>query len=80
MRSEFGPERFLLASKKPHIKNLISSLSTMTEDEIKSLKEKPDVIKGLLNIKKSQDQSAALSRAEKIADAMIAAQLKQTSN
>jgi hypothetical protein len=73
MRSQFGPERLLLASKKPRIKELIVASSLMTEDEIKDLPEKPDVIKGLLNIRKLDNQSKSTSIAEKLADMMMAA-------
>lgn len=73
MRSQFGPERLLLASKKPHIKELVARAPNMSEDDIRALPEKPDVVKGLLNIKKFKDQADALSRAELIADMMMAA-------
>lgn len=76
MRSQFGPERLLLASKKPHIQELVSRVKTMSEDEIKSLQEKPDTIKGLLNIKKMHSQADSLKRAKAIADLMIAASKK----
>lgn len=77
MRSQYGPETLLLASKKPHIKNLLTQLPNLTEEQIKSLKEKPDIIKGLLNIKKTQNNADALKRAELIADMMIAARIKR---
>lgn len=77
MRSQYGPEKILLASKKPHIQNLIKQVINLTEDQIKELPEKPDIIKGLLNIKKLQTNAEALQRAEKIADMMIAAQEKR---
>lgn len=77
MRSQYGPETLLLASKKPHIKNLLAQLPNLTEDQVKSLPEKPDVIKGLLNIKKTQDNGQALKRAELIADMMMAATTKR---
>ena len=76
MRSQFGPEKLLLASKKPYIQALIKRAASMTEEEIKNLPEKPDTIKGLLNIRREQQQGAALARAEAIADAMIAATQK----
>ena len=48
MRSTLhGPEAFLLKSKKPHIQALVAAAATMTDDEIRALPEKPDVIKGL---------------------------------
>jgi REP element-mobilizing transposase RayT len=77
MRSQYGPEKILLASKKPHIQKLIKQVCDLTEEQIKQLSEKPDVIKGLLNIKKTQTNAEALIRAEKIADIMIAAQTKR---
>jgi hypothetical protein len=77
MRSELhGPEKLLLASKKPRIQELIKLAETMTEEEIKNLPEKPDTIRGLLNIRREREQGAALLRAEAIADAMIAASQK----
>lgn len=74
MRSTLhGPEAYLLKSKKPHIQDLINRTKTMTEEEIQALPEKPDVIKGLLNIRKQVDQSRAAIMAEKLADMMQAA-------
>jgi len=74
MRSTLhGPEAFLLKSKKPHIQELVERAKTMTEDEIRALPEKSDVIKGLLNIRKQADQTRAASVAEKLADMMQAA-------
>jgi hypothetical protein len=70
-----GPEAYLLKSKKPHIQDLVKRAETMSEDDIKGLSEKPDVIKGLLNIKKKSSNTDALKRAEMIADMMMAAQL-----
>ena len=73
MRSTLhGPEAFLLKSKKPHIQALVSAAATMTEDEICALSEKPDVIKGLLGIRKLGDQARAATVAEQLADLMIA--------
>jgi hypothetical protein len=69
----YGPEAYLLKSKKPHILALVERCKTMTEDEIRALLEKPDVIKGLLNIRKSMDQARAASVAERLADMMMAA-------
>jgi hypothetical protein len=71
MRSQFGPEQFLLASKKPHIIELVKNCVNMTETEIDALPEKPDVRRGLKNIKKNKDTHDATIRAEKIADAMM---------
>lgn len=71
-----GPEVYLLKSKKPHIQDLVNRAKTMTEEEIRSLPEKPDVIKGLLNIHKQVDQSRSAIMAEKLADMMQAAYTK----
>jgi hypothetical protein len=77
MRSTLhGPEAFLLKSKKPHILNLIARCKTLSDDEIRALPEKPDVIKGLLNIRKLADQDRAASVAELLADMMQAAHTK----
>jgi len=73
MRSSYGPETLLLASKKPRIKELVSRVSDLTEDEIRQLAEKPDTIKGLLNIKKGYSNKESLARAELLADMMIKA-------
>jgi hypothetical protein len=73
MRSTLhGPEAFLLKSKKPHIQALVAAAATMTDDEIRALPEKPDVIKGLLDIRKLGDQARAATAAEQLADLMIA--------
>lgn len=78
MRSALhGPEVYLLKSKKPHIQELVVRVETMTEEEIRSLPEKPDVIKGLLNLRKQADQDRAAIMAEKLADMMQAAYNKQ---
>jgi hypothetical protein len=72
MRSTLhGPEAFLLKSKKPQIQLLISKVDSMTEDQIRNLDQKPDVIKALLNIKRRKEQEAAAARAELLADLMI---------
>lgn len=74
MRSTLhGPEEYLLKSKKPHVIELVSKALNMSNDEINSLNEKPDVIKGLLRIKSLKELKNAERRAEAIADAMIAA-------
>jgi hypothetical protein len=70
MRSRYGPETILLASKKPRIKELIEKSKNLTEDEIKSLNEKPDVIRGLLLIKEFGDDGIKLTIPEKIANRM----------
>lgn len=51
MRSIYGPGRLLLASKKPRIQQLIKDADNLSVDQIKQLKEKPDVIRGLIEIK-----------------------------
>lgn len=66
----YGPDALLLASKKPRIVDLVKRAKTMTEDEIKNLPEKPDVIRGLLLIKQFGDQEEKAVLAEKIAGAM----------
>lgn len=71
MRSAYGPEKFLLASKKSKIIDLVKRATLMTNEEISNLNEKPDVIKGLLNIKAGAENKEAMARAEAIADAMI---------
>lgn len=72
MRSTLhGPEAFLLKSKKPHIQLLISKVDSLTEEQIKKLDQKPDIIKALLNIKRNREQQAAAARAELLADLMI---------
>lgn len=72
MRSTLhGPEAFLLKSKKPHIQLLISKVDSLTEEQIKKLDQKPDIIKALLNIKRNREQQAAAARAEILADLMI---------
>lgn len=68
MRSCYGPGRLLLASKKPKIQKLIKDLETMSIDQIKQLNEKPDIIKGLIEIKTFGSKKATIS--ELIADKM----------
>lgn len=68
-----GPEVYLLKSKKPHIQDLVNRAKTMTEEEIKSLPEKPDIIKGLLNLHKKENQDKSAAMAEILADMMQAA-------
>lgn len=77
MRSMYGPERLLLASKKPYIQDLIEKSKKMTEEEILGLKEKPDVIKGLIMIKRKMNDEHAQVRAERIADAMMAVSISK---
>ena len=72
MRSTIhGPEAFLLKSKKPHIQALVANVESMTNEQIERLNEKPDIIKGLLNIKRIKEQESAAKRAEILADLMI---------
>jgi len=73
MRSTLhGPEAFMLKSKKPHVQALVARAHHMSIEEIDALSEKPDVKLGLKNIKKQGDQAASASRAELLADMMIA--------
>ena len=73
MRSTLhGPEAFLLKSKKPHVQALVARAHSMSLEEIDALPEKPDVKLGLKNIKKQGDQAQSASRAELLADMMIA--------
>lgn len=72
MRSTLhGPDAFLLKSKKPHIQSLVANVDNMTNEQIERLNEKPDVIKGLLNIKRQKEQESAAKRAEILADLMM---------
>jgi hypothetical protein len=65
----YGPGQLLLASKKPKIIKLIKSIETLTIDEIKRLPEKPDVIRGLIEIKEFGNYGKG-TLAELIADKM----------
>jgi hypothetical protein len=76
MRSSYGPETLLLASKKPRIIELIAKSKSISIEEIQSLDEKPDIIKGLIAIKKLEDQKISEINAEMIADMMVAASIK----
>lgn len=69
MRSIYDPGQLLLVSKKPRIKELVEASMSMTIDEIKSLDEKPDVIRGLLLIRDLGTTKGTIS--EKVADKMI---------
>lgn len=69
MRSMYGPDQLLLVSKKPRIIALVESSKSMSVDEIKSLDEKPDVIRGLLLIKDLGTSKG--TAAEKVAEKMI---------
>lgn len=74
MRSTLhGPEAYLLKSKKPHIIALVERCRSLSDDEIRALPEKPDVIKGLLGIRRLADQERAATIAERLADMMMAA-------
>ena len=66
----YGPDTLLLASKKPRIQELVAKSKTMTEAEIKSLSEKPDVIRGLLLINLFGDDQQKATVHEKIAELM----------
>lgn len=71
MRSNmYGPETYLLRSKKPREQALVAACYNMTDDEIKVLNEKPNVIKGLLSIKQLKMNEESASRAEVLADMM----------
>lgn len=73
MRSTLhGPGEFLLKSKKPHIQALIARCYDMSAEDIEKLDEKPDIIRGLLEIKQRSEQAKSASRAELLADMMIA--------
>lgn len=73
MRSNIhGPGEFLLKSKKPRIQALIANCSKMTKQDIEKLDEKPDIIRGLLEIRNRAEQAESASRAEILADIMIA--------
>lgn len=73
MRSTLhGPGEFLLRSKKPHIQALVARCRDMSVEDIEKLGEKPDITRGLLEIRKRADQAESASRAELLADMMIA--------
>lgn len=73
MRSTLhGPGEFLLKSKKPHIQALVARCQEMSVEDIEKLDEKPDIKRGLLELKKRKDQADSASRAEMLADLMIA--------
>jgi len=73
MRSMYGPEALLKSSKKPRIQKLVSDCLTMTDEQIDLLDEKPDVKRGLRNIRKEHEGIGSAARAELIADMMTAA-------
>lgn len=73
MRSTLhGPGEFLLKSKKPRIQALVAGCREMSIQDIEKLDEKPDIIRGLLEIRNRAEQMEAASRAELLADLMIA--------
>ena len=73
MRSSYGPETLLKASKKPHVQELVKNCISMTDEEIDALAEKPDVKRGLKNIRRDYGHGEAAVRAEAIAQIMIIA-------
>ena len=73
MRSTLhGPGEFLLKSKKPRIQALVAKCCEMSIEDIEKLDEKPDIIRGLLEIRKRKDQAESAIRAEILADLMTA--------
>ncbi len=73
MRSTLhGPSEFLLKSKKPRIQALIARCYDMSEQDIEKLDEKPDIIRGLLELRDRKNKAESSSRAERLADMMIA--------
>lgn len=73
MRSTLhGPGEFLLKSKKPRIQALIARCYEMSAEDIEMLDEKPDVKRGLLELRDRKNKAEAASRAEMLADMMIA--------
>jgi len=73
MRSSYGPETLLKASKKPHVQELVKQCVNMTDEEIDALAEKPDVKRGLKNIRRDHGYGESAVRAEAIAQIMIIA-------
>jgi hypothetical protein len=71
MRSQWGPERLLLASKKPHIQQLVAQCNTWTLQDVDALEVKPDIKKGLRALVQTRLHSDAWQRAEKLADLMM---------
>lgn len=71
MRSTLhGPGEFLLKSKKPRIQALVARCNEMSVQDIEKLDEKPDIIRGLLEIKKRKSQAESAKLAELLADMM----------
>ena len=71
MRSQWGPERLLLASKKPRIQQLVAQCESWTLQDVEALNEKPDIKKGLRVLVQQRLQGEAAARAEKLADLMM---------
>lgn len=71
MRSQWGPERLLLASKKPHIQQLVAQCESWTLQDVEALNEKPDIKKGLRALVQQRLHGEAAARAEKLADLMM---------
>lgn len=73
MRSNIhGPGEFLLKSRKTHIQALIARCQEMSVQDIEKLNEKPDIIRGLIEIRKRREQAESASMAESLADMMTA--------
>lgn len=73
MRSTLhGPGEFLLKSKKPRIQALIARCHEMSVEDIEKLDEKPDIKRGLLEIRDRKSKAESAARAEQLADLMIA--------
>lgn len=71
MRSQWGPERLLLASKKPRIQQLVAQCDSWTLQDVEALNEKPDIKKGLRVLVQQRLHGEAAARAEKLADLMM---------
>jgi len=70
VRSIYGPETLLLASKKPRIRDLVAKSREMTEEQIRALPEKPDIIRGLLVINNLSENQKRAAAAERLANMM----------
>lgn len=71
MRSTLhGPGEFLLKSKKPRMQALIAQCYDMSVQDIEKLDEKPDIIRGLLELRKRKTQAESAKLAELLADMM----------
>lgn len=71
MRSQWGPERLLLASKKPHIQQLVAQCESWTLEDVDALSVKPDIKKGLRALVQTRLHGDAWQRAERLADLMM---------